>query len=458
MAFHLCLGASVRPAAALSAGHHGCGVDSRLGLPCGCRGWHTGPTYEASDRQDDYRWGAGPRPGAAAPGSLRRVDERGPQAQGRSGAASRGVLSRPAAVRRGWHSVFDQQHPASQKAKAQGAQSARAGGVPESGRRGHGGIGAAQSIGRKLGRPRGIGDGAGPSSLVGPAGEELADQRPILRSARIAGGLACVRGPASFSAGEKESQAALAGSVFGRQRFSGNLLRAEDALDARNPGPGAARVWGSLHPGALVDHFAGLAPASGGRIAAVVCPALGAGVVLQGIESGHAFDPLFAESHPVDGYAGDHGVDPGLCRPGGLPNGGGGGGRSGRAADQFYEDAASRSGVVAVPGGIGGFIEPGSGAFSGAPFLATHCRHGDPQASPAILPASVAPAGQQLAATAQKHLPQRKHPIRRRRHLCLNSYTALFLGPDLLGGCYKGQLQPYNLKEIPGLITPVISK
>jgi len=46
-------------------------------------------------------------------------------------------------------------------------------------------------------------DGAGPSSLVRPTGEDLADQRSILRSACIAGGLARLRGSASFSAGKK---------------------------------------------------------------------------------------------------------------------------------------------------------------------------------------------------------------------------------------------------------------
>jgi len=35
-----------------------------------------------------------------------------------------------------------------------------------------------------------------------------------------------------------------------------------------------------------------------------------------------------------------------------------------------------------------------------------------------------------LATAPQKYLPQRKHPIRRGRHLCLNSYTALGLSHE----------------------------
>src|ERR1700683_1767588 len=232
MALHLCPAASGWRASALSTGDHGGGVDSRLGLSCGRRSWHTGPTCETTYRQNHYRWGAGPAPGSFAPGSLCRVDGRSPQAQSRPGAAPRSVLSRPATVRRGWHSVFDQQHPSSQKANGQGAQPARSGGVPESGRGRPGGTGTAQSTGRKLGRQRGIGDGAGQSSLAGPAGEESADQRPVLRSARIAGRLARLRGAASFGAGEKESQAAPAGSVSGRQRPGGDWRGAEDAPDA----------------------------------------------------------------------------------------------------------------------------------------------------------------------------------------------------------------------------------
>src|SRR5208282_237318 len=51
MALHLCPAASLWPASPLSARDHGGGVDSRLGLSCGRRGWHTGPTCETTYRQ-----------------------------------------------------------------------------------------------------------------------------------------------------------------------------------------------------------------------------------------------------------------------------------------------------------------------------------------------------------------------------------------------------------------------
>ena len=40
--------------------------------------------------------------------------------------------------------------------------------------------------------------------------------------------------------------------------------------------------------------------------------------VFQGVESGYAFDPVFAEPHALDGHARDRRANPGLCGVGGL--------------------------------------------------------------------------------------------------------------------------------------------
>ena len=147
------------------------------------------------------------------------------------------------------------------------------------------------------------------------------------------------------------------------------------------------------------------------RVAGVVCPALGARDLLQGVESGYALDALSAKPHALDGHARDRRPDPGLCGGGGLPPRGCRRRCRRGAADQFYEDPASGAGVVAVLRGIGGLVDPGAGALGRAPFIAPDRGHGNPQAAPTILPASVAPTGEQLATVAQKHLPQRTCPI-----------------------------------------------
>jgi len=51
-----------------------------------------------------------------------------------------------------------------------------------------------------------------------------------------------------------------------------------------------------------------------------------------------------------------------------------------------------------------------------------------PEATAKVLPEGAAPTGEQLAAAAEKHLPQRTHQLFRRCDLCLNSYTAWCLG------------------------------
>src|ERR1019366_8961413 len=194
------------------------------------------------------------------------------------------------------------------------------------------------------------------------------------------------------------------------------------------PGPGAAwRAWADHH-GALVDQSAGLAPVPGGRVAGVVCPALGARDLLQRVESGHAFDAVPAKPHALDGHARDRRTDPGLCGVGGLPHRGRRSRRCRSAADQFYEDPASGARVVAVLGGSGGLVDHGAGAIGRTPFLAPDCGYGHPQATATVLSASIASTSEQLATVAQKHLPQWTCPILRWGDLCLNPYKALGLG------------------------------
>ena len=176
-----------------------------------------------------------------------------------------------------------------------------------------------------------------------------------------------------------------------------------------------------------MDQSAGLAPVSCGLVAGLVWPTLGAGGFLQGVESRYAFDSVFAEPHALDGPARNRRADPGLCRVGGLPPRGRHGGCGRGVAHQFLEDPASGARVVAVLGGLSGFAEPGAGALGRAPFLVPDRGYGHPQATATVLPASVAPTGEQLATVAQKHLPQRTCPIRRWPNPCLNRYTALCL-------------------------------
>ena len=59
--------------------------------------------------------------------------------------------------------------------------------------------------------------------------------------------------------------------------------------------------------------------------------------------------PVSAKPHPFDGPARTRRADPRLCGLGGLPGGRRGGGRSGRAADQFRENAPRRARLVAIP-------------------------------------------------------------------------------------------------------------
>src|SRR5208283_1065832 len=54
-----------------------------------------------------------------------------------------------------------------------------------------------------------------------------------------------------------------------------------------------------------VPRAVGLAPVPGGPVAGLVGPTMGAGGLLQGVESGYAFDPVFAEPHALDGHARD---------------------------------------------------------------------------------------------------------------------------------------------------------
>src|SRR5208282_337216 len=421
------LGLSVLPAASLwsaapaSTGGDRLRIDPRLGLPCGRRCWHAGSTREASQRQGHYRWSPGATARSAAASGFRADHERGPQAQGPAGEASGGLLSGAALVRGGWESVFDHQYATSQKADAQGAQPPGPGGVCQSRRGRDGGTGAAQPAGGGAGSQRGIGDGAGQASLVGSTGAELADQRPILRGARIVGELAGARRAAFFGSGQKESQAAIAPGASRWQRLGGDTIGPTDATGQGDSGSGATRRARALHDGAAVDQFAGLAPASGQGVAGLVWPAVGTGIVLQGIESGPALDPVFAESHPVDGDPRDRGADPGLRRVGRLPSPGGPRGEGGCAADQFSQDPADGSRTVAISGALGRPVRPGASASGGQPRIAANRRPGHGQTPGAVLSAGVAPAGEQLAPASQKHLPQRSGPLLGWNDLCLNS-------------------------------------
>jgi hypothetical protein len=91
------------------------------------------------------------------------------------------------------------------------------------------------------------------------------------------------------------------------------------------------------------------------------------------------------------------------------------------AADQLSQNAASRSGTVAIPEDIGRSVKPTASAPGGTPCPAASRGHGHSQTPGQVLSEGVTPAGEQLAAAAQKLLPRRSPRLFRRRDLCLNS-------------------------------------
>ncbi len=155
---------------------------------------------------------------------------------------------------------------------------------------------------------------------------------------------------------------------------------------------------------AAVDQLAGLGRQPGQTDGGFVCPALGAGDILQATQGGHPFDAPPAKSHSLDGDARVRGDDPGRRGVGGLPHGSREGGGSGRLENQLSQDTPSGPRLVALLGGVGRPVNSGRRGLGGAENLGTTGGHGHAEATAEIMPESLAPTNEQSAPLMQKHL------------------------------------------------------